>query len=192
MKYFLFALFLTSALFGYDEPSFSLLESHDCFEIRQYGPMVVAEAHAEGARKEAIKNGFRFLADYILGGNHQNKQIAMTAPVMELPADPSFSPVLQGKKWKVHFVLPENYSLETAPQPKSDQISLIAIPARKIAIVRFSGRTGDDNVIPQIEKLNKFLLSKKLSARGPLVFAYYNPPWTLPFLRRNEIMVEIQ
>jgi hypothetical protein len=110
------------------------------------------------------------------------ESIAMTAPVTE-QAD--------GKTWHVRFIMPSRYTMETLPTPRNPAVRLRAIAGKRFAVIRFSGLAGDASLQRHTEVLNQFLAEHHLQALAPPAFAFYNPPWTLPFLRRNEIMVEI-
>lgn len=166
-----------------EQPNYIVVESSGAIEIRDYAPMIVAEVDVAGERKEAINRGFRLIAGYIFGGNAPARKIAMTAPVLQQPS---------GETWKVRFVMPKQYSLESLPSPNDPAVELLPLPARRYAAIRFSGTTGDDNIHQHREMLQQFLRERGLSAKAEPMMAFYNPPWTLPFLRRNEILAEIK
>lgn len=183
-------------LCSFDEPKYCVVASRDNIELREYSPMLVAEVKVKGQRKEAMKDGFRILADYIFGNNSAKQKIPMTAPISEhsqekiavtAPAEQQ----VQGNEWIVRVILPHDYLMESAPKPNNQQISLIALPTTQFVVIRYSGRTSDETVCPQIAKLQNYIVEQKLATEGTPLFAYYNPPWTLPFLRRNEVMVKI-
>lgn len=182
-----------------NEPKFKVIESHGNIEIREYEPLLVAKVRVEGARKEAISKGFRILADYIFGNNDPNQKISMTAPVMQQPGEKiaMTAPVIQqatdhSGHWKVSFVMPTEYTLETLPPPNNSQVKVLSIPAKRYAVIRFSGLAGEENLQKHLEELVKYAREIKLQTEGEPIFAFYNPPWTLPFLRRNEIMIEVK
>jgi hypothetical protein len=180
-----------------DEPKFTVLESQSNIEIREYDPVIVAQVLVEGDRKQAISAGFRMLADYIFGINEAHQKIGMTAPVIQQKGEKisMAAPVTQQKseegQWKVKFVMPAHYKLETLPKPHDNRVALLSVPAKQYAVIRFSGLAGAENLQNYLDELQKFLVSKDLKAKGEPIFAFYNPPWTLPFLRRNEIMIEL-
>lgn len=179
-----------------EQPDYKLVTSKGEIEIRDYAPMILAEVEVSGERKQAINEGFKILADYIFGNNISNKKVEMTAPVTnELSEKMSMTaPVTQEPymgKWKVRFVMPKKYSLETLPKPNSKEVVLIPLPAKRFAAIRFSGFADDENIKQHQEKLEAYILEEKLKPIGGAILAFYNPPWTLPFLRRNEIMIEI-
>jgi hypothetical protein len=158
--------------------------------------MILAEVEVSGERKQAIREGFEILADYIFGNNTFNKNIEMTAPVTnELSEKMAMTaPVLQEQhmdKWKVRFVMPKKYSFETLPKPNSKKVTLIPLPARRFAVIRFSGLADNESIKLHTEELKAYIVAEKLNPIGGTVLAFYNPPWTIPFLRRNEVMIEV-
>ncbi|MGK5594089.1 MAG: SOUL family heme-binding protein [Parachlamydiaceae bacterium] len=189
---------LSSSLFAnYLEPKYETLRQEGPLEIRHYGQLVAAEVTAKGDRKTALKSGFKQLTHYIFGANSLNHKISMTAPVTEQPTAPfnihdSFSSLLKHSSWKIHFILPSEYAFDHAPQPNHHNIKLVNIPESNYVVIRYSGKTGDNHVLPQLEQLRKFIKENGIRTKNQLLFAYYNPPWTLPFLRRNEIMIAIE
>lgn len=177
-------------------PNYEVIKSENNIEIRRYEPMIIAEVTAIGKREDAINNGFRLLADYIFGNNVIKKDIAMTAPVQqqENTEIAMTAPVQQQKKgddWRVSFVMPSEYSIDTLPKPVNDAVKLKEIPAKNFAVIRFSGTNSDDNVKKHEEKLINYINSNEFSVLGFPKYAFYNPPWTLPPMRRNEVMIEV-
>ncbi len=176
-----------------EQPKYTVLESDGNIEVREYGPTIVAEVEVHGERRKALNQGFRLIADYIFGNNLSSKKVAMTAPVTQESGEKiaMTAPVTQdgnGDGWKVRFVMPAGYTLETLPKPKNQNVRLIAIPARKTVVIRFSGFNTDKNINSHRETLLKYIKDHGLTVLGSPTTAFYNPPWTLPFLRRNEII----
>ena len=169
-----------------EQPSYVVERSDGQFEVRRYPAMIVAQVKEAGARKTAIGNGFRAIAGYIFGGNQAQKRVAMTAPVLQRrdgsDADGS---------WTVQFVMPRQWTLSTLPQPNDPRVTLLPQPAATFAVIRFSGLAGDAAIAEKTQALSAFIATKRLHASGTPILAFFNPPWTLPFLRRNEIMIEI-
>jgi hypothetical protein len=158
--------------------------------------MIVAEVDVQGPRMKALNQGFRLIAAYIFGQNLSSASVPMTAPVTQQSGQPipMTAPVTQsadGPTWKVRFIMPRRYTLETLPKPRNPQVRLIPIPARKIAAIRFSGFNTDQNLSAHRDQLLRYLHDHHLTVLGPPDTAFYNPPWTLPFLRRNEIMFDL-
>lgn len=180
-----------------EQPEYKLIQSKGNIEIRDYPPMILAEVEVSGERKKAIREGFKILADYIFGNNTLHQKMEMTAPVTnELSEKMAMTaPVMQEQlhkgNWKVRFVMPKKYSLETLPKPNSKDVTLISLPARRFAVIRFSGLADDDSIKQQTEDLEAYILAQSLKPIGGPLLAFYNPPWTLPFVRRNEVMIEI-
>ncbi len=176
-----------------DQPKYEVLESYEDIELRSYESMLIAEVCVCGARKEAIRNGFKVLADYIFGNNKPPKnalashskgeKIAMTAPVMQEEYGPD---------WKIRFAMPNHYRYETLPKPNRSDIKIIEIPAKQFAVVRFSGLATDEKIRLRSLELQNFISAMRWLPLGQPILAFYDPPWTLPFLRRNEIMIEVE
>lgn len=182
------------------EPPFKVIQKAEPFEVREYAPMIVAEVTVDGERKDAINNGFRVLADYIFGANIPAEKIAMTAPVTQTPEKGASiamtAPVTQVAKgtnrWVVQFVMPEEYTMKTLPKPKDDRITITQLPEKRTAVIRFSGWAGSETLSEKTVLLADWMAANKMMphAAEP-TFAFYNPPWTLPFFRRNEVMMDV-
>lgn len=181
----------------YEQASYEVIDAKEMIELREYAPAIVAEVTAEGERAVAIGQGFRKLADFIFGNNQSQKKIAMTAPVVQHPSEkiPMTTPVIQqGKdgKWVVQFVMPKEYTKETLPKPNDPEIRIKPVAARTMAVIRFSGSTDDTaQITDRTAELQAYIVLNKLKTKGAPQLAFYDPPWTLPFLRRNEVMLEV-
>ena len=192
---------LAAALWGpivsnVEQPKYQVVESSGNIEIRDYAPMIVAEVDMTGERRDAIGKGFRIIADYIFGNNTTAQKLPMTAPVTQQDSEKiaMTAPVTQqgdGNTWKVRFIMPSSYTMETLPKPHNAAVKLKEIAAKRYAVIRFSGMAGEDSLKRYTEELNAFISAKNLTPLSAPTYAFYNPPWTLPFLRRNEVMVEI-
>ena len=179
-----------------EHAKYDVVSSAGNIEIRDYAPHIVAEVTVSGERKKAINQGFRLIADYIFGNNTASGKVAMTAPVLQQPSEKiaMTAPVIQqssGSEWNVRFVMPTNYTLATIPKPNNPAVTLHEVAGKRYAAIRFSGMAGEDTLKEKTDALNAFIAEKKLRALSTTTLAFYNPPWTLPFLRRNEVMVEI-
>jgi effector-binding domain-containing protein len=179
-----------------EQPKYTVLESEGSIEVREYSPTIVAEVEVHGERMKALNQGFRLIADYIFGNNLSSKKVAMTAPVTQEAGEKiaMTAPVTQAgsvDSWKVRFVMPSGYTLDSLPKPKNPEVRLLAVPARKAVVIRFSGFNTDKNIDSHRETLLKYIAEHHLTVAGASTTAFYNPPWTLPFLRRNEIMFEL-
>lgn len=180
-----------------EQPDYKLITSKENIEIRDYAPLILAQVEVSGERKQAINEGFKILADYIFGNNTTNQKMEMKAEVTNEISEKMAmtAPVLQEQhmdKWKVKFVMPKKYSIETLPKPNFKDVVLIPVPARRFAVIRFSGIADDEIIKQHKEELKAYILAEKLEPIGEPILAFYNPPWTIPFLRRNEVMIEIR
>ena len=192
---------LVAALWGpivsnVEQPKYQIAESSGNIEIRNYPPMIVAEAEVSGDRRDAIGKGFRTIADYIFGNNTTAQKVPMTAPVTQQGSEKIAltAPVTQqgdGNTWRVRFIMPSSYTMEALPKPNNPAVELKEIGAKRYAVIRFSGMAGEDSLKRYTEDLNAFISAKNLTPLSAPTYAFYNPPWTLPFLRLNEVMVEI-
>jgi DNA gyrase inhibitor GyrI len=179
-----------------EQPKYQVVESSGNIEIRDYTPMIVAEAEVSGDQPDAIGKGFRIIADYIFGNNTAAQKVPMTAPVTQQGSEKiaMTAPVTQqgdGNTWRVRFVMPSSYTIETLPKPNNPAVKLKEIGAKRYAVIRFSGMAGEDSLKRRTEELNAFISARNLTPLSAPTYAFYNPPWTLPFLRRHEVMVEI-
>lgn len=174
------------------EPKYSVLEQSGSIEIRVYQPMIIAEVSLSGNADETITRGFRLLADYIFGNNitmtspitqQKSKKIAMTAPVMQQQSDK--------QQWKIRFVMPEEYTIESLPKPNNNQVKIRQVPLKKMVVIQFSGTRSMELMDKNLLALNEYIKAKQLQVIGEPLFAFYNPPWTLPIMKRNEIMYEL-
>ena len=199
----LFGLLVSTYVMATEEPKFSLIEKSGDFELRLYKPMIVAETYADGSLSEASNAGFRLIAGYIFGGNKSrqsssSERIAMTVPVTLEPSSRKIAmtaPVMvenKDNRWRVHFVMPAEYTLNSLPIPNDPRVSLREIAEQKTAVILFSGLAGEDKVKDKTATLLDWIKSRGLEATSTPQLARYNPPWTLPFLRRNEILINIK
>jgi len=149
-----------------------------------------------GERDKAISEGFRTIADYIFGNNLSSQKVVMTAPVTQQASEKiaMTAPVTQqgiGNTWQVRFVMPASYTMDTLPKPKNPAVKLKEVEAKRFAVIRFSGMAGEDSLKRHTDELEAYLRSKNLQSLSAPTYAFYNPPWTLPLLRRNEVMIEV-
>ena len=195
---FLIFILSGSPAMAVEEPAFTIIQTEGSFEIRDYPPLVVAEVIVSGEQKEAASKGFRLLAGYIFGGNKRREGIAMTAPVGQERASEKIAmtaPVIQiasADSWVVRFTMPSQYTLETLPEPDDAKVQLRRLPAERVAVVRFSGLASKDDVDEKTAELVAAAKAHNLRTVGPVSLARYNPPWTPWFMRRNEVMVQVE
>ncbi len=179
-----------------EQAKYTVVQTDHDFEIRDYAPSIAAEVEVSGDRKEAISEGFKMIADYIFGNNQSSGKVAMTAPVIQEQSQSiaMTAPVIQegdGKSWKVRFIMPSQYTLETLPKPNNASVRIVELPTKRFAVIRFSGVPDNNDLKDKSDQLTRWLQQKTFKATGEPVYAFYNPPWTLPFLRRNEVLLEI-
>lgn len=183
-----------------EEPEFNLISEEGEFQIREYDPKIIAQVEVEGDFDEASSKGFKLLADYIFGNNlldGGSKKISMTTPVEMSPMAENLlmtSSILDDQvnnKWSINFVMPQEYSLDTLPKPNNFQVNIIEVPKEKYAVIVFSGLVRESSYAEKAELLSNYLVENGLKQQGAIKIARYNPPWTLPFFRRNELMVRI-
>ena len=180
-----------------EEPAFGLQLRDGQFEVREYPALVVAEVVVEGDQSHAAGQGFRILASYIFGGNARRESIAMTAPVTLIPSRGKAglaAPTVEergSREWLVRFTMPKQYTMGTLPPPKDPRVSLRATPPERFAVIRFSGLANPHDAEAKTVALSAWIQARRLKPTGPAALAQYDPPWTLWFLRRNEVMFPI-
>ena len=183
-----------------EEPEFKLISEEGEFQIREYDPKIIAQVEVEGDFDEASSRGFKLLADYIFGNNlldGGSKKISMTTPVEMSPMAENLlmtSSVMDDQvnnKWLINFVMPQEFNLDTLPKPNNPQVNIIEVPKEKYAVIVFSGLVRESSYAEKAELLSNYLEENGLKHQGAIKIARYNPPWTLPFFRRNELMVRI-
>lgn len=178
-----------------DEPGYTVVRKGDAFEVRRYEPYVVAETMVNAPAEEAGNQGFRILAAYIFGENKGARKIEMTAPVAQTPTKIAMTaPVAQtatSEGYVVQFAMPREWTLETLPEPNDARVKLRAMPARTLAVIGYSGTWSQSNYDENLKKLQEALASAGIRWHGEPVWARYDPPWKPWFLRRNEILLEV-
>jgi SOUL heme-binding protein len=180
-------------------PACTVVEKRRGYEIRQYAPYVIAETPRKGRGQGPSSGGFNELFRYISGENMSRDKIPMTAPVLKGPGPesqkiPMSAPVLrvgEGEAEMIAFVMPPGLSIEELPRPKSAAVHLRAITAHKVAAVTFSDYATDVAIREHTESLLDALHRDGLTVRSAPRIALYNPPWTPPFMRKNEVLIEI-
>jgi len=180
------SFFFSCHVMAIEEPNFKILVDDGELEIRSYDEYLVAETAVEGSFDTASRKGFRRVAGYIFGENKnasgQSEKIQMTAPVTVKP---------DNEGWVLHFVMPSNYDMSQLPVPNNNSILLKKIEAHLAAVISFSGFTTDAKIQKKTEELKIWLEKKDFKIAGPQQIARYNDPFTLPWLRRNEIIFKV-
>jgi hypothetical protein len=180
------------------EPVFKLVEKKDGYDIREYASYIEARVKVKGSYRESQNIGFRILAGYIFGGNTGKQSIAMTAPVVEQKSEPiaMTAPVIEqdigdGER-VVSFTMPAEYTMSTLPVPNDKRIEILEVPAHKSAVLRYSWSVSPERVSSKKTLLLNYLKRDGVQVIGVPRGARYNPPWTLPFMLRNEIIIDIK
>ena len=196
----LFFILITNQLMATEEPEFTVLFQEGNLEIREYEPRIIAHVKTTGNFDDASSKGFKMLADFIFGNNtinNKSKKISMTAPVSASLSSKKISmtaPVIaenNNNEWSIAFVMPKEFTIETLPVPNNQNIRITALPKEKFAVIVFSGLVRESSYDKKVNLLNEFIKKKKLTPLSTIQIARYNPPWTLPFFRRNELLIKI-
>jgi hypothetical protein len=184
-----------------EEANYNVIGKRGQIEIREYDALVVVETYVNAGYDKAGNIAFKKLFAYISGENLSKTKIAMTAPVMSKEGSavdgdkiPMTSPVLserQVKGWRYSFVLPASYTLDNAPLPSNPDVKLAVIPRKKVAVIRYSGSWKEQIMSEKSEELDEWIQANGLKRLSKPRSARYDPPWTLPVLRRNEIMIDV-
>jgi len=183
---------------GIEKARYEVIDKEGKFEIRQYKPQIVAETIVNADFDEAGNMAFRRLFNYISGENRKKESIAMTAPVNQKSSSQKIAmtaPVNQQQSegnYVVSFLMPSKYTIQTLPEPLDSSVRLRQIPVRKIAAVRYSGSWSRTKYEAKKILLEEFIRSKGLRITGQDIFARYDPPFQIPFLRRNEVLFEVE
>ena len=190
--------FMPKTAHAIDEPSYTVLQTNDVFEVRQYAPYLVAEVVVPGPVNEAGSQGFKSLGGYIFGKNKGERKLDMTAPVTQQAAPPvkldMTAPVTQAATpggFLVQFVMPKGYTLATLPEPLDARVKLREVPSNRVAVIRFSGSWSQSTYEEHLQKLRNALAAAGMATTGEPVSSRYNSPFSLPFLRRNEIWLNL-
>jgi SOUL heme-binding protein len=187
---------------------YTVVEKRSMYEIRQYEPYIAIQTEVEGSTREAMSRGFTILANYIFGGNTANKSVAMASPVMETTSPKPLievtnksmrvamtSPVLEqknGNKRTITFTAPKEYTMDTLPKPNSDRVTFVTIPAKKYAVLRFTWYYTDAKIESKKKELQELLKRDNIQTLSEPMFAWYNGPGTIPFLMRNEVLIQVE
>ena len=195
-------LLMANKSYGTEQPEYEVLHEEGRIEYRLYQPFIVAETEVSDEQRygRASNEGFMRLFRYITGCNRSQADIAMTAPVQQSRNSEAgeeiamTAPVQReqtGDGWRVAFMLPGKYSMETAPIPTDERVNLRQVPSRLMAVIRYSGRWTERNLNKYEARLRESVADAGIEIVGPPESAAYNPPFTPPFMRRNEIMFEV-
>ncbi|WP_201596554.1 SOUL family heme-binding protein [Psychrobacter fulvigenes] len=208
------SLLISGVAMATEEPNYTILSQTDDFELRRYDGQIVAQTWVTGDQDAASRKGFKILADYIFGNNTapggKSSKISMTAPVMMQPEAMSSeenkdsdesekiamtAPVSMQQadgRWRVQFTMPSQYTMQSLPKPNNPDITITELPVQTYGVIKFSGLAGSNKVAEKTEALQSWMQGQNLKIIGMPELARYNPPWTLPFMRRNEVMIRYE
>lgn len=201
-------LLISGETMAIEETSYTVLSQVEDFELRRYDEQLVAQTWVSGDQDTASRQGFKILADYIFGNNTapsgESSKISMTAPVTmqsdnlngqasrKIAMTAPVSMQQNNGKWRVQFTMPSQYTMQTLPKPNNPDVKIVQVPAQTYGVIKFSGLAGSKKVAKKTETLKSWMQTQKLVITGTPELARYNPPWTLPFMRRNEVMMTYQ
>ena len=169
-------LTLSSQTMAYEEANYEVVKENKEYEIRKYSDRLVIETNSmEG-------NGFRKLFNYISGNNEESQEIKMTVPVTQ---------EIKNGSMTMQFYLPLKFNKENAPKPSNSDIKILNIEGGYYAVIKYSGRSSDKNFLKNKNILEKQLKQDNITIISPPIRASYNSPFTLPMLKRNEVMYKI-
>jgi len=169
-------LALNSQTMAYEEANYEVVKENQKYEIRKYPDRLVIETNS-------IKgNGFRKLFNYISGNNEKNQEIKMTVPVTQ---------EIKNGNMTMQFYLPSKFNKDNAPKPSNSEIKVLTIEGGYYAAIKYSGRSSDKNFLKNKNILEKELKQDNIIILSPPIRASYNSPFTLPMLKRNEVMYKI-
>jgi DNA gyrase inhibitor GyrI len=195
---FLALIFMSGCAVTAEEISHNVIKKDGNIEIRQYDETVIAKVTVEATRREATSKAFRSLFKFISGDNVAKQEISMTAPVSQQPVSqkiPMTTPVAQESagegQWQIAFYMPNDMEFDITPKPTNDNVTIERIPAQKMAAIRFSGRSTDDNIAKHEQELLQYMTDNNIDYIPEPTYAFYNPPWTPWFMRRNEVLFKI-
>lgn len=179
-----------------EEPDYRTLRTDGDFQIRDYPEIVIAETIAQGPRKQALSEGFRRLADYLFAKSRPGEELAMTVPVMQDAGDPMasdpplFDDDIERGGWRTRFVMPAGRATDDLPEPP-EEIELVTLPPRKVAVVAFTGRPGDRDLVEEEDRLRGWLARHGETSQAEPEYAFYNSPVIPGPLRRNELWLAL-
>ena len=171
-----FILTLSSQLMAYEETNYEVVKENKIYEIRKYPNRLVIETNSVQG------NGFRKLFNYISGNNKDNEEIKMTVPVTQ---------EIKNENMTMQFYLPSKFNKDNAPKPVDSEVKILTIEGGYYAVIEYSGRSSDKNFLKNKDILEKALKQDNLLVLSPPIRASYNSPFTLPILKRNEVMYRV-
>lgn len=189
-------IFYSGVTMAIEEPKYTVDSKNQNYEIRTYNSTLVAETTVDAKFDEAGNRAFRILADYIFGNNTTQTKIEMTAPVSQAKSEKieMTAPVnlTEGDKgFLVQFTMPAKFDMQNIPKPNDDRVKIREVPGRKVAVFSYSGSWSEDRYKSKLSEFKSALEKDNIKTVGAPIFARYNSPFQLWFLRRNEIWLEV-
>lgn len=185
-----------------EEASYIVLDEQEEFQLREYAGLIIVETTVNAGFDKAGNEAFGRLFGYISGENRASQKIAMTAPVLANEDDSTAgepidmtAPVIAGAAtngWRYAFVLPSSYTMANAPMPTNPKVRLVEIQPKLVAVLRYSGTWNEDDFRDNSARLLSWISENQLESLSLPRVAGYDPPWTIPFLRRNEVMIDVR
>ncbi len=166
-----------------ETPSYQVVKSDGDIEVRDYPKLTVAEITRPGSRETAVRNSFGPLASYIFAKERGGEKISMTAPVTQRKTE---------DRWAVQFIMPSGYTLENLPKPDDAEVTLREMPPQQRIAIRFSGKQTDELLSQKENELRNWAEKQGITVNPVPTFAYYNDPFTPGFLRRNEVLFDVE
>lgn len=192
---------LSSSAWAIEEPKYDVVKRYPQFEVRKYHAYLVAEVLVPGPAEKAGNTAFEYLGGYIFGKNKGAKKLEMTAPVSQTAAQNAkpmkiemTAPVAQTNVeggYLVQFVMPSEFTMDTLPEPLNPKVKLREMPAQTYAVLKYSGSWSQELYEEKLAALRQSMKEAGLVAQGEPIFSRYNAPFSLPFLRRNEIWIAL-
>ena len=192
------SLLVVKSAMAIEKAKYTVLDKENDFEIRQYDSQIVAETYVDGDLEDVGNEGFRRLYGYISGDNQKKQSISMTAPVGQEAGSEKIAmtaPVGRERKdnrWRITFLMPAEYAMETLPKPNDERVMLVQEPGRLMAAVKYSGTWSEDGYEENRALLEEYIQKRGLTKTGAPVWARYDPPFMPWFLRRNEILIPVE
>ncbi len=175
--------FIVGLRLGTEEPRFTVEKDLGGIQVRRYRSRIAAETTVSADEESARTTGFRRLAGYIFGGNQPQVKIAMTAPVQQTGS--------KAGEWVIRFFMPSDRTLDSLPAPDDGAVRLVRVPEEQVAVLRFTGDRSPKAIAARTNELLDALRGSGYEPHGHPVTWLYDPPWTLPFRRRNEVAVPV-
>ncbi|RIY01462.1 heme-binding protein [Aureimonas flava] len=183
------AIYITKKIADHaEEPDFDVVRKDGDIEIRDYDGLVVAETVKTGYHEKARRRGFESLYDYIASNNRSGKKIAMTVPVLQQLSEGEG----RTKGWAIRFIMPKKYTKASLPTPNSNDVTIHEVPAKRMVAIRFSGNFTATTASKKLMTLYNYVSDENLKQKGDPIYAFYDAPWTPGFLKRNEILIEVE